>query len=91
MRTIRTDAAPAPVAGAPYSQAVAAGPGELVWVSGQVPVEPGTGRLVEGDVGAQTALALRHVAAILGAAGPRCRTSSRPPSTSPTCRATSPR
>lgn len=69
MRTIRTDAAPAPVAGAPYSQAVAAAPGELVWVSGQVPVDPGTGRLVEGDAGAQTALALRHVAAVLGAAG----------------------
>lgn len=69
MRTIRTDAAPAPVAGAPYSQAVAARPGELVWVSGQVPVDPATGALAEGDVAAQTALALRHVAAVLAAAG----------------------
>ena len=40
MRVIRTDRAPAPVAGAPYSQAIAAGPGETVWVSGQVPVDP---------------------------------------------------
>jgi 2-iminobutanoate/2-iminopropanoate deaminase len=73
VRRIRTDAAPAPVAGAPYSQAVAAplgaGGGELVFVSGQVPVDPGTGRLIEGDVREQTALVLRHVAAVLAAAG----------------------
>lgn len=69
MRTIRTDSAPAPVAGAPYSQAVASEPGTLVHVSGQVPVDLGTGALVEGDVGVQTALALRHVAAVLAAAG----------------------
>jgi 2-iminobutanoate/2-iminopropanoate deaminase len=69
VRIIRTDAAPAPVAGAPYSQAVAATPGELVWVSGQVAVEPGTGRLVDDDVRGQTALALRHVAAVLAASG----------------------
>lgn len=69
MRTIRTEAAPAPVAGAPYSQAVAAAAGELVWVSGQVPVDPATGALVEGDVAAQTALVLRHLAAVLEAAG----------------------
>jgi len=71
VRRIRTDAAPAPVAGAPYSQAVAAplGAGELVFVSGQVPVDPVTGALIEGDVREQTALALRHVAAVLAAAG----------------------
>jgi len=69
VRTIRTDAAPAPVAGAPYSQAAAAAPGEVVYVSGQVPVDPTTGVLVEGEVGEQTALAIRHVAAILAAAG----------------------
>lgn len=73
MRTIRTDAAPAPVAGAPYSQAVAVEPGTLVYVSGQVPVDPGTGALVEGDVGVQTALALRHVAAVLAAANGNLR------------------
>lgn len=69
MRLIRTESAPAPVAGAPYSQAVAAGPGELVFVSGQVPVDPATGALVEGDVAAQTRLVLAHVAAILAEAG----------------------
>ncbi|MGD9572678.1 MAG: Rid family detoxifying hydrolase [Thermoleophilia bacterium] len=69
MRTIRTEDAPAPVAGAPYSQAVEAEPGRLVFVSGQVPVDPATGALVEGDVSVQTALVLRHVAAVLAAAG----------------------
>jgi len=69
VRTIRTDAAPAPVAGAPYSQAAASGPGEIVFVSGQVPVDPETGALAAGDAGEQTALCLRHVAAILAAAG----------------------
>lgn len=69
MRLIRTESAPAPVAGAPYSQAVAAVPGELVFVSGQVPVDPATGALVEGDVAVQTRLVLAHVAAILAEAG----------------------
>lgn len=69
MRVIRTDSAPAPVAGAPYSQAVAARPGEIVWVSGQVPVDPATGTLQGDDVTAQTTLVLRHVASVLGAAG----------------------
>jgi 2-iminobutanoate/2-iminopropanoate deaminase len=69
VQTVRTDAAPAPVAGAPYSQAAVAPAGRLVFVSGQVPLDPATGRLVEGDAGAQTAMALRHVAAILAAAG----------------------
>ncbi|MEW6581611.1 MAG: Rid family detoxifying hydrolase [Actinomycetota bacterium] len=69
MRAIRTDTAPAPVAGAPYSQAIAAAPGEVVWVSGQVPVDPATGALAADDVAAQTTLVLRHVASILAAAG----------------------
>ena len=69
MRAIRTDAAPAPVAGAPYSQAVAATPGQMVFVSGQVPVDPETGELVADDIHEQTALVLRHIAAVLAATG----------------------
>lgn len=69
MRLIRTEAAPAPVAGAPYSQAVAAGPGETVHVSGQLGIDPGTGALVGEGVSEQAMVALRHVAAILEAAG----------------------
>lgn len=69
MRTIRTEAAPAPIAGAPYSQAVVADAGSTVWVSGQLGVDPATGELVSGDVRAQTAVALRNLAAILADAG----------------------
>jgi 2-iminobutanoate/2-iminopropanoate deaminase len=69
VRTIRTDAAPAPVPGATYSQAAAGAPGEVVFVSGQLGIDPGTGALVSDDVREQTALALRHVAAILAEAG----------------------
>ena len=69
MRTIRTDKAPAPVQGAPYSQAVAVTPGEVVFVSGQVPIDPLTGQLIEDDIRLQTALALRNIAAILAEAG----------------------
>ena len=69
MRIIRTEKAPAPVQGAPYSQAVAAVPGEVVYVSGQVAIEPTTGQLIEDDIRLQTALVLRNVAAILAEAG----------------------
>lgn len=69
MRTIRTDAAPAPVAGAPYSQAVVAEGGSTVWVSGQLGIDPATGGLVADDVREQTVVALRNLAAILDAAG----------------------
>lgn len=69
MRIIRTEKAPAPVQGAPYSQAVAATPGEVVYVSGQVPIDPITGDLIEDDIRLQTALVLRNIAAILAEAG----------------------
>ena len=52
-RAVRTEEAPAPVAGAPYSQAIAASGGELVWVSGQVPLTP-AGDLAAADVAGQT-------------------------------------
>lgn len=63
---IRTDAAPAPFAGAPYSQAIRLG--DLVFASGQVPLRPGESA-VEGDAAAQTEQCLRNLAAILEAAG----------------------
>lgn len=69
MRTIRTEKAPAPVHGAPYSQAIAATPGEVVYVSGQVPIDPTSGQLIEDDIRLQTALVLRNIAAILAEAG----------------------
>lgn len=64
---IRTDAAPAPFAGAPYSQATRLG--DLVFVAGQVPIDPASGALVAGGIAEQAEQALRNVAAILEAAG----------------------
>ena len=65
-RVIRTDKAPAPFQGAPYSQAIAHG--ELVFVSGQVGVDPG-GNMVEGGIAEQTEQVMRNLSAILEAAG----------------------
>jgi 2-iminobutanoate/2-iminopropanoate deaminase len=67
LTAVRTDAAPAPLAGAPYSQGIVAG--ELVFVSGQVPIDPATGALVDGDAAAQTARIFANLAAILESAG----------------------
>lgn len=57
----------APKAIGPYSPAIrAAG---MVFVSGQVGIDPATGNLVEGDVRAQTERVMKNLAAILAAAG----------------------
>jgi 2-iminobutanoate/2-iminopropanoate deaminase len=57
----------APAAIGPYSQAVRAG--QLVFLSGQVPLDPATGQLVEGDITAQTRRAMDNLGAVLAAAG----------------------
>jgi 2-iminobutanoate/2-iminopropanoate deaminase len=62
---ISTGAAPA--AAGPYSQAIAAG--GLVFCSGQVGLDPATGKLVEGGVEAQAERLLRNLGAVLDAAG----------------------
>jgi len=51
----------------PYSMAIEVG--DLVFVSGQIPLDATTGKLVEGDVGAQARQSLENVKAILDAAG----------------------
>ena len=56
-----------PSAIGPYSQAVVAG--ELVFVSGQIPIDPARGALVEGDIAAQTDRVMKNLSAILEAAG----------------------
>jgi 2-iminobutanoate/2-iminopropanoate deaminase len=66
MKTV-ISTAEAPTAVGPYSQAIAAGP--LLFCSGQIPLEPGTGTLVEGDVSRQTERVLQNLAAILRAHG----------------------
>ena len=59
--------ADAPKAIGPYSSALLAGP--LLFISGQVPADPSTGRLVEGDIAVQTRRSLDNIGALLKAAG----------------------
>lgn len=56
----------APAAIGPYSQGVKQG--GLVFVSGQIPIDPATGELIEGDIKQQTRQVLANVAAVLQAA-----------------------
>ncbi|MFP4436326.1 MAG: RidA family protein [Chloroflexaceae bacterium] len=53
----------APQAVGPYSQAIRTE--GLVFVSGQIPLDPGSGELIEGDIAAQTRQCLRNIQAIL--------------------------
>lgn len=62
-----TDKAPRPLAGAPYSQAIASR--GLVFCSGQVPLDPETQQLVEGGVAEQTERVLENIKGVLEAAG----------------------
>jgi 2-iminobutanoate/2-iminopropanoate deaminase len=64
-RVIATRDAPAAIG--PYSQAVVAN--GLVFAAGQVPLDPATGKLVEGDITAQTERVMRNLEAVLAAAG----------------------
>lgn len=65
MKAISTTQAPAAIG--PYSQAIQSG--ELLFLSGQVPIDPATGELVAGDIAVQTERVLDNLAAVLGAAG----------------------
>ena len=64
-REIRTERAPAPVG--PYSQAIAFG--DLVFASGQIPLDPSTGKTVGGEIEAQTEQVLENLRAVLEAGG----------------------
>jgi 2-iminobutanoate/2-iminopropanoate deaminase len=64
-QALATDRAPKAIG--PYSQAIRAG--DLLFVSGQIPLDPATGARVEGDVAVQTRRVLDNLGAILGAAG----------------------
>jgi 2-iminobutanoate/2-iminopropanoate deaminase len=57
----------APAAIGPYSQAIDAG--DFVFLSGQVPIDPKTGELVQGDIAVQTDRVLDNLGAVLEAAG----------------------
>jgi 2-iminobutanoate/2-iminopropanoate deaminase len=65
LTSVHTDGAPGAIG--PYSQAVAVD--GWVFCSGQIPMDPLSGQLVEGDIGAQTEQVLKNLAAVLEAAG----------------------
>ena len=62
---IATESAPAAIG--PYSQAVRSG--NHVFLSGQIPLDPATGQLVEGDIATQTRRVFDNLAAVCAAAG----------------------
>lgn len=64
-KTVHTGKAPAAIG--PYTQAVLAG--GLLFCSGQVPIDPSTGKMVEGGIEAQTERVLRNLSAVLVAGG----------------------
>ena len=64
---VRTEAAPAPFQGAPYSQAIRVG--ELVFVSGQLALRPGDKELSGGSIQEQTEQVMQNLKAILEEAG----------------------
>jgi reactive intermediate/imine deaminase len=66
-RAVRTDRAPAPFRGAPYSQGIVHG--DLVFVAGQVGIDPETNQVVDGGIEAQTEQVMKNLAAILEEAG----------------------
>lgn len=57
----------APGAIGPYSQAIKVG--NFVFTAGQIPLDPATGKIVEGDIAAQSERVMQNLAAILQAAG----------------------
>ena len=63
--TVKTGNAPAAIG--PYSQAVRSG--GFLFCSGQIPLEPATGKIVEGGIEAQTERVLRNLEAVLAAGG----------------------
>lgn len=65
MEVITTDRAPLPVG--PYSQAIKAN--GFLFLSGQIPLDPATGKLVEGDISVQTDRVMANIQAVLEAGG----------------------
>jgi 2-iminobutanoate/2-iminopropanoate deaminase len=66
---VAVQTAGAPRAIGPYVQAVDVSAGSLVFVSGQIPLDPATGQLVQGDIAAQTDRVMQNLKAVLAGAG----------------------
>ena len=65
LKKIATDKAPGAIG--PYSQAIVCG--QMVYTSGQIPLDPRNGQMVEGDIKVQTEQVMHNLAAVLEAAG----------------------
>lgn len=78
LKNVHTDGAPAAIG--PYSQAIVAG--NLVFTAGQIPLDPKTMQMVEGDVAAQTERVLQNIKAVLESRAHRSPRSSRRPCSS---------
>jgi 2-iminobutanoate/2-iminopropanoate deaminase len=66
-RIVSTGAAPRAIG--PYSQAVESRGTRTLWLSGQIPLDPATGEMVQGDVSTQTVRVMENLRAVLVAAG----------------------
>jgi 2-iminobutanoate/2-iminopropanoate deaminase len=67
-KAVATDAAPRAIG--PYSQAISAAPGRLLFCSGQIPLDPKTGEMLgAGDVRAQAKRVMENLRAVLAAGG----------------------
>ena len=64
-KVINTSQAPAPIG--PYSQAIMAG--DTLYVSGQIPIDPATGELVQGSLEEETEQVMQNLKAVVEAAG----------------------
>lgn len=64
-RAINTSQAPAPIG--PYNQSIAAG--GMLFISGQIPIDPATGQLIQGSIEQEASQVLRNIGAILQEAG----------------------
>ena len=65
LRPVKTDRAPGAIG--PYSQAISVD--GWVFCSGQIPIDPATGEVVDGDIGTQTDQVLKNLTAVLKASG----------------------
>ena len=66
MKKVLTEKAPSPIG--PYSQGILVD-GKFLYTAGQVPIDPSTGKVVEGDIKAQTRQVMKNLEAILVAGG----------------------
>ncbi|MCK4857177.1 MAG: RidA family protein [candidate division Zixibacteria bacterium] len=66
-KCVSTDKAPRAIG--PYSQAIMVESGRLIFCSGQIPINPVTGKLIEGDITAQTEQVIENLKTVVTAAG----------------------